>query len=205
MAKRKTPVQRAIEKRKKSIKRGTKRARKQLVRRGKKLKRTTKRVRKKVAKQRRKLVRISKRRGKKIRKNVGKRIRKYKRNRAKIARAQYRRSDISKADESLLDGTEVLKKYKNDPGSSNPGEPPKMRTGKGRDSIKAELITHKKRKTDVASRTYVDKRKAAYMAMWEYRKDGEERPFLKPSLEDNRKILGNIIGQSLKKKLRRAR
>jgi hypothetical protein len=82
-----------------------------------------------------------------------------------------------------------------DPGASKPGEPPKMRTGKGRSSIKAQLRVKGKK---LASRVYVDKKVAGYMALWEFRSDGKGRPFLKPSVEDNAGSFGKIIGTELK-------
>lgn len=82
-----------------------------------------------------------------------------------------------------------------DPGASKPGEPPKMRTGKGRSSIKAQLRLKGKK---LESRVYVDKKIAGYMAMWEFRKDGKGRPFLKPAVEDNKEAFGKVIGTELK-------
>jgi hypothetical protein len=82
-----------------------------------------------------------------------------------------------------------------DPGASKPGEPPKMRTGKGRSAIKAQLRLKGKK---LESRVYVDKKIAGYMAMWEFRKDGKGRPFLKPAVEDNKEAFGRVIGSELK-------
>lgn len=84
-------------------------------------------------------------------------------------------------------------------GASLPGEPPRMRTGKGRQSISAELRT-KGRK--IEARTFVDKKQAPYMAMWEFRKDGKQRPFLKPAVEDNLHLFGQAIGSSLRQTLK---
>jgi len=84
-------------------------------------------------------------------------------------------------------------------GSSKPGEPPKMRTGKGRKSITAELRMKGKKPQ---ARTYVDKKVAGYMAMWEFRQDGKARPFLKPSVENNLNMFGQEIGNSLKQQLK---
>jgi len=84
-------------------------------------------------------------------------------------------------------------------GSSKPGEPPKMRTGKGRKSITAELRMKGKKPQ---ARTYVDKKVAGYMAMWEFRQDGKARPFLRPSVENNLNMFGQEIGNSLKQQLR---
>jgi len=80
-------------------------------------------------------------------------------------------------------------------GASRPGEPPKLRSGKGRSSIKAQLRLKGKK---LESRVYVDKKIAPYMAMWEFRKDGEGRPFLKPSVENNKDQFGKLIGSELK-------
>jgi hypothetical protein len=82
-----------------------------------------------------------------------------------------------------------------DPGASKPGEPPKLRTGKGRSAIKAQLRLKGQK---LESRVYVDKKIAPYMAMWEFRKDGKGRPFLKPSVENNKDQFGKIIGSELK-------
>jgi hypothetical protein len=82
-----------------------------------------------------------------------------------------------------------------DPGASRPGEPPKMRTGKGRTAIKAQLRLKGKK---LESRVYVDKQIAPYMAIWEFRKDGKQRPFLKPAVEDNKETFGKVIGSELK-------
>jgi hypothetical protein len=81
-------------------------------------------------------------------------------------------------------------------GGSRPGEPPKMRTGKGRSSIMAEL--RRKGKYKLESRVFVDKKIAPYMALHEFRPDKKQRPFLKPSVNENMRLLGNIIGQNLR-------
>jgi hypothetical protein len=83
-----------------------------------------------------------------------------------------------------------------DTGGSRPGEPPKMRTGKGRSSIVAEL--RRKGKHKIESRVYVDKKIAPYMALWEFRPDKKQRPFLKPSVQENLRLLGQVIGQQLR-------
>ena len=83
-----------------------------------------------------------------------------------------------------------------DTGGSKPGEPPKMRTGKGRSSIMAEL--RRKGKYKIESRVFVDKKIAPYMALHEFRPDKKQRPFLKPSVEENLQLLGRVIGQQLK-------
>ena len=84
-------------------------------------------------------------------------------------------------------------------GASKPGEPPKMRTGKGRKSITAELRMKGK---EPQARVYVDKKVAGYMAMWEFRQDGKARPFLKPSVENNLNMFGAEIGNTLMQHLR---
>ena len=89
-----------------------------------------------------------------------------------------------------------------DKGASKPGEPPKMRTGTGRNSIRAAEVHGKtllggKRKP--MAKTFVDKRIAKYMAIWEYRKDGKARPFLKPSYNRNKRMLGKLMAAELKK------
>ena len=52
------------------------------------------------------------------------------------------------------------------------------------------------------ARTYVDKKVAGYMAMWEFRQDGKGRPFLKPAVENNLNMFGAEIGNTLKQQLR---
>jgi hypothetical protein len=106
----------------------------------------------------------------------------------------------------ILDGTTSLdgavirqQKASSERGSSRPGEPPKMRTGTGRKSITAEL---RMKGNKAEARTYVDKRIAPYMAMWEFRQDGKQRPFLKPAVEDNLHLLGQEIGNTLKQQLK---
>ena len=89
--------------------------------------------------------------------------------------------------------------FKEGSGASKPGEPPKMRTGKGRKSITAELRMKGKKPQ---ARTYVDKKVAGYMAMWEFRQDGKGRPFLKPAVENNLNMFGAEIGNTLKQQLR---
>lgn len=84
-------------------------------------------------------------------------------------------------------------------GASLPGEPPRMRTGKGRQSISAELRTKGKK---IEARTFVDKKIAPYMAMWEFRRDGKQRPFLQPAVEDNLHMFGSAIGSSLRQSLK---
>ena len=86
-----------------------------------------------------------------------------------------------------------------DRGASRPGEPPKMRTGKGRDSIKAELRRSQPGRGKLTARTYVDKKIAHYMALWEFRPDKEQRPFLKPGVEKNANLIGNAMAADLKR------
>jgi hypothetical protein len=102
-------------------------------------------------------------------------------------------------DESLVGATIRELKASSERGASRPGEPPKMRTGKGRKSITAELRMKGKKPE---ARTYVDKKVAEYMAMWEFRQDGKQRPFLKPAVEDNLNLLGQEIGNAMKQQLR---
>ena len=90
----------------------------------------------------------------------------------------------------------VVVQANQDRGASRPGEPPKMRKGKGRDSIKAELRLRGK---GLVSRVYVDKKIAPYMAMYEFRQDGQQRPFLKPALMNNISLIGQNIGTELKR------
>ena len=90
----------------------------------------------------------------------------------------------------------VLVESPEDPGASRPGEPPKRRTGKGQSSIKAELF---RKGRQLKSRVFVDKKIAPYMALWEFRNDGQQRPFLKPTIDHNMHLLGKIIGTELRK------
>lgn len=83
-----------------------------------------------------------------------------------------------------------------DPGASRPGEPPKLRSGQGRYSIKAEV---RQRGKQIVGRTYVDKKIAKYMAMWEFRQDGQQRPFLKPGLMNNLRQFQSKVGAELKR------
>lgn len=192
VAKKKRLVAKSVKKTKKKVARKVKKTRKALTKRAKKAKKKLVRTRKRTVK------------------NARKRVKKIKRARAKAVRQSYRRRNLTQEAELEFTGDKAqsgsdvafVREFENDSfGSSKPGEPPKLRSGRGRDAIKAQLITSKKKQHDVAARVYVDKRKAAYMAMWEYRKDGQERPFLKPSLEDNRAMLGNAIGKGLKKRM----
>lgn len=209
----KTASQRARDKTKRFVKRtkkrvakSAKRTKKKLVRRAKKTKRqitrSVKRTRKRV-----------KRKTKRIRKAANKRLRTWKRNRAKAIRRQYRRKNLT-GEEPLLGGYTSNRKrasadraflpdFGNDDGASKPGEPPKKRTGRGQSAIKAELISHKTKQRDITARTYVDKKIAAYMAMWEHRKDGAGRPFLEPSYKNNKKFLAADLSLRLKRKLSR--
>lgn len=93
----------------------------------------------------------------------------------------------------------TLRQSSDNRGSSRPGEPPRMRTGKGRQSITAELRMKGKKPE---ARTFVDKKVASYMAIWEFRPDNKQRPFLKPAVNDNITLLGREIGDSLRQTLR---
>jgi len=101
--------------------------------------------------------------------------------------------------EADLSGAVVRDKTKWSPGASKPGEPPRRRTGKGWQSITAELRMKGKKPE---ARTFVDKKIAPYMAMWEFRPDDKQRPFLKPAVNDNITLLGREIGDSLRQTLR---
>jgi hypothetical protein len=85
-------------------------------------------------------------------------------------------------------------------GASRPGEPPRIRTGKGRSAIFAEAKFNGKG-NKVESRVYVDKAVAPYMAMWEFRKDGKQRPFLKPALQQSLAQISPAIANSLQQQL----
>ena len=205
--KQKSRVDRKVKKAKKKVSRQVKKTKKKVVRRAKKAKRLLKK-KTKVAK--RKFKRLKK----KTTKKVTRKLKSIRRARAKAVRRSFRRSGIADDGEELnftrdasqsSATTAYIKEFPEAKGASRPGEPPKMRTGTGRSAIKAQLVTSKRRRHDVSARVYVDKRRAAYMAMWEYRKDGQGRPFLKPSLENNRAMLGGMIGTTLRRKLRKGK
>lgn len=209
--KKKTAAQRVKDRTKKYLKRTGKKVQR-------KAKRTKKAVTRRVKKARRKVTKVSKRakrqvrrRVKKIRRTARKRLRSWKRSRAKAIRRQYTKRNLS-SENPLIGGytadrtatkenVAFLPDFGNEDGASKPGEPPKKRTGKGQSAIKAQLVSHKTRQHDVAARTYIDKRTAAYMALWEYRNDGEGRPFLSPSFKNNKQLLSAGLGKRLKRKL----
>ncbi len=126
-------------------------------------------------------------------------VRRERKQRGVLARRQQRETNRKRTQLDLSGTGDItgarVRTSNADPGASKPGEPPKMRTGKGRSSIKAQLRLKGKK---LESRVYVDKKIAGYMAMWEFRKDGKGRPFLKPAVEDNKEIFGKVIGNELK-------
>ena len=190
---------------KKALAKKTKRVRKSVAKKVKKLRKTTAKRAKKVRKKTAKAI-------KRQRKRATKAIKRFKSQRKKAFNKRFSKSNISLENASLIgftddlsqtsESTAFVKRFPETKGASKPGEPPKKRTGNGRDAIKAQLIKNKKDKAGVKARVYVDKRKAAYMALWEYRPDGNARPFLKPALEDNAKLFGSNIGKKLKQKLK---
>lgn len=95
------------------------------------------------------------------------------------------------------DGRQVTVKEKTD--ASKPGEPPKRRTGAGFRSIEARKVERG------VARTYVNKRKAPYMAMYEYGPPDIRRPFLAPTLEENQRELMQLIVSPVKSRMRRGR
>lgn len=212
----KTTLRSTIDKKKKALKKTSKRVTKKITkaskRTRKKINRRVKKVRRVVLKKSKVAKRKAKRFSKSLKRSANKKIKAYKRKRAKAYRARFRRSNITTDNKDLIgftsdrsqksERTAFVRQLSDGKGASRPGEPPKMRTGRGRDSIKAELISDKSNQHNVTSRVYVDKKEAAYMAMWEYRQDGKQRPFLKPALEDNQKMLGDLIGKRLRSKLR---
>lgn len=119
----------------------------------------------------------------------------------KAARAQQKaRTQLDLTGDADVAGSVVIQAL-GDTGASKPGEPPKMRTGKGRRAIKAQLRMRGKK---LESRVYVDKKIAPYMAMWEFRQDGQQRPFLRPALMNNLNMIGETIGTQLKQSVGRA-
>jgi hypothetical protein len=171
-----------------SLARAGRRASKRAVRKLKRTVKATKRTAKAARKQTKSLIR----RAKKYNKDRIKR-----RNAARRAKErEFNRLTLS--GEADLTGVTLLE-LRESSGASKPGEPPKMRTGKGRKSITAELRMKGKKPE---ARTYVDKRVAPYMAMWEFRQDGEQRPFLKPAVQNNLNLFGAEIGNALKQQLR---
>lgn len=134
-------------------------------------------------------------------------LKKYNRERRKRARQlEIKRRSIARQQKRefgrvVLVGQQLPEQFEkglpsNDSGASIPGQPPRMRTGKGRKSITVEV---RMRGTKPEGRVYVDKKVAGYMAMWEFRKDGKARPFLKPAVMDNLSEYGQQVIQEAKK------
>ena len=192
-----------------SLARKFSKAKKKITRRSvskyKKTVRATKRVKKKAVRSKKQIIRSLKRgrkRTTKALKSTKRYLRARKRAKATRIRDSRRaeRAAIRAATRMELTGSvditgASVTQASEDRGASRPGEPPKMRTGKGRDSIKAELNIKGKK---LQSRVYVEKKIANYMAMWEFRKDGKGRPFLKPSIMNNKNTFGSIIGAEMK-------
>ncbi len=170
-----------------SLARLGKRQAKKAVKREKRLKKNLKSIRRTV-KQKRTLV-----------KRFLSKVRRERKQRGILARRQQREENRKRTQLDLTGTADItgarVRTSNADPGASRPGEPPKMRTGKGRSSIKAQLRLKGKK---LESRVYVDKKIAPYMAIWEFRKDGKARPFLKPAVEDNKEEFGKVIGSELK-------
>ena len=89
-------------------------------------------------------------------------------------------------------------------GASQPGEPPKRRSGKGRMSIDARRM-----KGGTDARTWSSKSKAPYMSMWEFAPPNHptraQRPWLRPAFEEHKHELAKIMVTPVKKKLRKRR
>ena len=171
-----------------SLARAGRKASKRAVRKLKRTVKATKRTAKATRKQTKSLIR---------------RAKKYNRDRIKRRNAARRAKErefnrLTLTGETDLLGVMLLE-FRDSSGASKPGEPPKMRKGTGRKSITAELRMKGKKPE---ARTYVDKRIAPYMAMWEFRQDGQQRPFLKPAVENNLNLFGAEIGNALKQQLR---
>ena len=171
-----------------SLARAGRKASKRAVRKLKRSVKATKRTAKAARKQAKSLIR---------------RAKKYNKDRIKRRNAARRAKErefnrLTLTGEADLAGVTLLE-LRESSGASKPGEPPKMRKGTGRKSITAELRMKGKKPE---ARTYVDKKIAPYMAMWEFRQDGQQRPFLKPAVENNLNLFGKEIGNSLKQQLR---
>jgi hypothetical protein len=186
----------------KKLTRAGKRTRKTLTKAGKsgtrRALRGFKSTRKKTAKALKAAKRFRKSANKSLR-AAGKRLKKYRRDRARQRKqlAAKQRSELRTQKREfgrlVLVGEQLSEEFQKgmpaqDPGASFPGQPPRMRTGKGRQSITVELRMSRGKPE---GRVFVDKKIAPYMAMWEYRKDGKARPFLKPAVVDNLQEYGN--------------
>ena len=78
-----------------------------------------------------------------------------------------------------------------DTGASVVGEPPKRRSGRGREAI--DKTRNIGTKTKPAARTYVSKKKAEYMVMYEDGPPSIRRPFLGPATKENEAELFTIM------------
>lgn len=183
----KSAIAAALSKAKKKAVKASKRLRKQLPKRIKKAKRSTVKAIKTTRKRIKKTAKITRKRFKQLAKP------KQLRGRALIARRQEQRQEIKGTFDT---SRSRIVQASEDPGASRPGEPPKRRTGEGRYSIKAEL---RLRGRKIVSRTFVDKKIAPYMAMYEFRQDGQQRPFLKPGLMNNLPQFQTRVGAELKR------
>lgn len=195
-------AQRNANKTVKAVRRGSKRYGKKAIRISKrlqkKLPKKLKRAKRLFAKAKRSSMRSLRRTlkaNKRISKSLFKRLSKPSQLRGKqlVARRREQRQEIKGTFDT---SRSRIVQANEDPGASRPGEPPKMRSGEGRYSIKAEVRQRGKR---IVSRTYVDKKVAPYMAMWEFRQDGEQRPFLKPGLMNNLGQFQTKVGAELKR------
>ena len=195
----------------KTLSRATKRISKRAGKLQKQVLKKSKRLQQRASKQITRLNKVARRKVQRVKKRAVKAVKKFRAERRRQYNKRFRRSNITAESGSLgftsdvsqtSETTAFVRAYPESKGASKPGEPPKMRTGDGRKSIKAELITNQKNAHDIKARTYVDKKIAPYMALWEYRPDGKARPFLKPSLEGNKSLFGAAIGKNLRRKLR---
>lgn len=156
------------------------------------------------ARKTRKAIRAAKAAQRSVKKTVRKRRANRKKRAAEARRAERARRRAEQREEiggEVDVSAAVIVQATPERGASRPGEPPKMRTGKGRESIKAEF---RKRGSQLISRVYVDKKIAPYMAMWEFRQDGQQRPFLRPALMNNLNMIGETVGTQLKQSVGRA-
>jgi hypothetical protein len=138
------------------------------------------------------LTRLAKRqqlRVKKFTRGIRRQVREYQRKQR--AELRVRRREFGRV---VIAGEQLAEEFEKgvrvpDPGSSRPGQPPRMRTGKGRKSITVEI----RMKGQKPEGVYVDKTVAPYMAMWEFRQDGKQRPFLRPSVMDHLSEYGQQV------------
>ena len=177
----------------------TSRAKRKAATTSRRLKRATAKAVKEASRTRKSLTRTAKAAGRQLRKwNRQRKARRREIERKRRSAARIQKREFGRL---VLVGSQLPEEFEKgvratDPGASRPGEPPRMRSGKGRQSITIE-IRMKGRKPE--GRVYVDKKVAPYMAMWEFRQDGKQRPFLKPSVMNHLSEYGQTVVQEVKK------